>query len=189
MHVGAHAGQEAEIYRAFGAVDVVWIEADPQVLPRLREHVEPYGHRVVGALLDERPRSSVEFRRASNEMSSSLLALGTHAVEHPDITVVDTVHLPTTTLDGVCRELALERIDLLVVDVQGAELRVLRGGGQTLGRTQACYLEVNAAPLYEGCALLPEVEAFMDEAGFVRSHLALNAHGYGDALFVRRDHP
>jgi len=186
LHVGAHIGQEADCYRDLGAADVVWVEGDPEVIPRLRDHVEPRGQRVVEALLDTETRGAIEFHRASNEMSSSLLAMGTHSVEHPEITTVGTVRLPTTTLDAVRSELALGEIDLLVVDVQGAELRVLRGGEETLAAAAPCYLEVNEAPVYEGCALLPEVEGFMDDHGFVLAECTMGAHGYGDALFLRR---
>ena len=186
LHVGAHIGQEADCYRDLGATDVIWVEGDPEVIPRLRDHVEPLGQRVFEALLDTEPRRAIEFHRASNEMSSSLLAMGTHSVEHPEITTVGTVRLPTTTLDAVRGEARLGEIDLLVVDVQGAELRVLRGGEETLAATGACYLEVNEAPLYEGCALLPEVEVFMDDHGFVLAERTIGVHGYGDALFLRR---
>lgn len=39
-----------------------------------------------------------------------------------------------TTLDGLVEELNLKRIDLIKIDVEGSEVAVIRGGGETLRR-------------------------------------------------------
>ena len=39
--------------------------------------------------------------------------------------------------------------------------------------------------LYEGCALLPEIETFLNENGFKRAGINITDAGWGDALFIR----
>ena len=82
----------------------------------------------------------------------------------------------------------------LKIDVQGFELRVLRGSVETLPRVIAIESEVSFAPIYEGQALAPQVlvelqrlgfEPIWIERGFVdpMTHRMLQA----DVLFVRND--
>ena len=75
--------------------------------------------------------------------------------------------LAMTTLDDVSGASALEGPVLLKVDVQGYELEVLRGGAQTLARSEVVLLEVSLLEYNQGAPLMPEVVAFMNAAGFV----------------------
>jgi len=60
----------------------------------------------------------------------------------------------------------LERIDFLKLDVQGAELDVLRGAGHLLKDMLVVQAEVEFLPLYEGQPLFADVDAFMRASGF-----------------------
>lgn len=66
-----------------------------------------------------------------------------------------------TTLDTVTRELGVSQIDLLKLDVEGAEVLVLRGGRDALDRTKRVILE------YHSQALLHDVLELLDDHGFV----------------------
>ncbi len=61
-----------------------------------------------------------------------------------------TVHV--TTLDEFCRSQNIERIDILKLDVQGAEFLVLDGASELLSRHRISlvYCEIILAPTYEG---------------------------------------
>lgn len=184
LHVGAHAGEECDIYRVLGIGEVVWIEANERVLPALRTRVEPLGHRVIHALVSDAVGYDV-FHVANNTMSSSLLPLGTHKQFAPEIGYVYDIVMPTTTLDVLARSYDFSRLNFLNLDVQGAELRVLRGAQTVLGNMQYVYAEVNLEPVYVGCALLPELDEFLFQRGFQRVLTKLTSHGWGDALYVR----
>jgi hypothetical protein len=70
--------------------------------------------------------------------------------------------------------------------VQGYELEVLKGARKTLPQIQRLVCEVNLDEVYEGCALVDEVDAFLDEHGFRRTALDLHARGgCGDATYER----
>jgi hypothetical protein len=45
---------------------------------------------------------------------------------------------------------------------------------------------VNERELYRGCALLPEVDAFLGARGFQRVATKMTPHGWGDSFFKRR---
>jgi FkbM family methyltransferase len=44
------------------------------------------------------------------------------------------VQVPLTTIDAIARELKLDRVDVLKIDVEGSELRALQGGRETVLR-------------------------------------------------------
>ena len=78
------------------------------------------------------------------------------------------------------------KADFLNMDIQGAELKCLKGFERNLGMINAIYAEVNEKELYAGCALLPELDAWLSEHGFVRVHTHMTPHGWGDALYIRQ---
>lgn len=93
--------------------------------------------------------------------SSSLYAPADTLAVHPWLRFDDRIEVPTRTLAEVAAEAALTRIDFIHMDVQGAELDVLRGAGNLLAHVGLIWLEVEARPLYQGQPLRDDVEAFM----------------------------
>jgi FkbM family methyltransferase len=83
---------------------------------------------------------------------------------------------------------SLKEVDLLWVDVQGGEGNVFKGGGATLRRTKAVFLEVAMVRSpYEGAALFPEINEQLQSYGFTCVGLGLDGwNATGNALFVRQ---
>ena len=186
LHVGAHRAEELGDYRREGFGLVWWVEGNPDLIPALRLKVAVARHHVVHAVLADRERD-VTFHVASNGQSSSILPLGTHATEHPEVSYVRSWAARATTVDVLAASGALGQVPapLVNLDVQGAELDVLRGAERYLGGVRWVYTEVNEKELYEGCALLPEMDAWLEDRGFVRLATHMTGHGWGDALYAR----
>lgn len=100
--------------------------------------------------------------------SSSLLVPGEANAVHPWLQFTDTIKVATSRLDRLAAHLHITHIDFLHLDVQGAELMVLRGAGALLERTWTIWLEVEAVPLYVGQPVGAEVESFLRRHGFVK---------------------
>lgn len=75
--------------------------------------------------------------------------------------------LSATTLDVLMREQVIEGPCLLKIDVQGAELDVLRGGEALLQKTEYVILETSLFASYDNVPLFHQVIAFMAARGFV----------------------
>jgi FkbM family methyltransferase len=116
--------------------------------------------------------------------SSSLLAPGETVQVHRWLAFEETATVATTTLADYCAANAIERIDFMHLDVQGAELMVLAGAGPVLERIRAVWMEVETVPLYRDQPLAGEVDRFMAEHGFVCVADTVNAVS-GDRLYVR----
>lgn len=76
--------------------------------------------------------------------------------------------VPAVTIDGYCAEHGVERVDLMKIDTEGAELQVLRGARGALGRPDGptvvfeCH-DVTAASMGHRAA---DVGAFLREHGY-----------------------
>ena len=87
-----------------------------------------------------------------------------------------TVEVETETLDAWARRSGVDRIDVLKLDVQGAELAVLRGAGALLDAVRALDLEVEFNPIYRAQPLFADVDAFLRARGFVLWRLGELTH-------------
>lgn len=66
-------------------------------------------------------------------------------VEDPSL-VVGRLTVPTRTLDGVLAERGIDHVDVVKIDVEGAEDRVLAGGAATFGGTNAMTVFLDLHP-------------------------------------------
>lgn len=86
--------------------------------------------------------------------------------EGPHVNGVERI-VPATTLDKLCYKHNLAAPYLLKLDVQGAELDVLRGASEVLRNTEYMILEVSLFQFFIGGPQLYDVVTFMKEKGFV----------------------
>ena len=69
-------------------------------------------------------------------------------------------------LDDWRKVYSIPSIDAVWMDVQGAELDVLKGAAASLADTRVVMTEAGIVPYYEGQALKPEIDAFLADLGF-----------------------
>jgi FkbM family methyltransferase len=72
-------------------------------------------------------------------------------------------NITTQKLDNLLKE---EFISLLKIDVQGAELMVLKGAVETLKKTSTIILEVEFNPIYSNQPLFVEISRFLSDQNF-----------------------
>jgi len=84
------------------------------------------------------------------DYSGSIRKPKNHLVVHPWCKFEKNIVVKTKTLDTWCREREIDRIDFIWMDVQGAEIDVIRGGRNALRNTRYLYTEYNNKELYEG---------------------------------------
>jgi len=188
IHVGAHIGSDYETYRDAAFHRMFFVEANPTVFKTLEANIggKPGVKLACAAASDS--NGVTTFRITSMDQSSSILKLKRHKDIYPDIKEVETSEVPCFRLDDLLlkhQEVAAD-YNLLNIDVQGAELYVLRGAENILAAVSAINLEVNLEELYEGCALLDQIDEFLEAHGFKRIWLDTPYHPlWGDAFYVK----
>ena len=94
--------------------------------------------------------------------------------------------LKTVTLDAVVRLKQFPAPDLIKMDVQGAELDVLKGANEVLASVQHVILELQAVEYNKGAPLKDTVIEYMNSIGFDCKGIFSNNGPDGDYHFVRR---
>lgn len=161
IDIGAFRGGWTRMARdIFSDPPALMVEPQGKLIPSLQEFAATErGVSLAHALLAADAGRDVAF----NEMGtgSSMFAEASDAPR--------TVHrMTTTTLDAVAADALPDARELfLKIDVQGAELEVLRGGTATLARAALVQLETALLPYNAGAPLLPEVTAWMAERGWL----------------------
>ncbi len=170
VDVGSHVGDFAMSIRSqFGFSRALLVEPQPARCKGLASRFEGNGVKVVELALSD--RNGYEDLQVLNwDDSSSLLPLlRNDSTIHwgVDLDLREKIRCRVRTLDDLLLNVAWrEPIDLLKLDVQGAEMLVLRGAEATLPRTKMVFVEVSFRPLYEGSAVFAEVYAYLRGHGF-----------------------
>lgn len=189
IHVGAHDGNEIAVYRTMNVGKVLFIEANPEVFRRLERKFEAAPDVILASCAICDYNGTVDLRVTSNEQSSSILRLHLHRELYPAIIEVKKVAVQARTLDALIAEKDLDIADfnILNMDIQGAELRALKGGANsTLPGIEAINTEINFEELYEDGALASELDDFLALHGFKRVATTTPHHPtWGDAFYVR----
>ncbi len=189
IHVGAHQGEELPTYLELGVKHVLLIEANPELIERLRSIVATTPGVSVAHCAINDADGPVDLHVASHDDSSSILPLKLHQRIYPTIVESEVVQVPGMRLDGLMGSLGLNAADfnILCIDIQGAELRALRGAVESLESIEAVSVEINFEELYEGCAQVEDIDNFLGDRGFDRVATLTPYHSsWGDALYVRR---
>lgn len=190
-----------------GALRLVGFEPDPEQLAILREKFPE--HRFSGECVgDGRRRTFHQCRfggcsslyRPDADVINHFTGISAH--EGAQFEVIATREVQTRRLDDLDEVTAC---DYLKLDVQGAELDVLKGATDLLGNCLMAEVEVEFVPIYEGQPLFAEVDAFMRAHGFFlhrlvdlagrafrpfvvddNYHKPVSQLLWADAVFVRR---
>ena len=166
LHIGGNVGQERAIYDRLG-LEVLWIEPIPSVFDELTRNIASFPRqRAVQALVTDQAGQKHRFNVANNNgRSSSILALGQHKDIWPEIDFCDALDLTSTTVDRVAAESGLT-FDALTIDVQGAELLVLKGATETLHSVEVIGAEAADFEIYKGCTTVDELKNHLRPLGF-----------------------
>lgn len=186
LHLGAHVAEEGKVYRRNGVGEVWWVEADPEVVPTLTAHVARWPeHHVIEACVAAADGQERTFHRANNHQSSSLYELGTHRDVSPDVHYTGEFTVTTVTVDTLAAEHGI-RANFLNADLQMGEHEAILGATGFLRGVDYAYMELNWTRLYEGGALIGEMDDLMGSHGFARydTRMAGNS-GWGDGLYCK----
>lgn len=188
LHVGAHLAEERDDYFNNGCSKVVWIEANPDLITKLKTSLNAQQNIVLNYAVSDVDDQDISFKITNNGQSSSILDLAEHAHIYPTIFVEKEVKLKTKTLKTLFSEnnLDMQEIDMINLDIQGAELLALKGAGDGLSTMKAIYTEINIKELYKDCALIYELDEYLSKYDFVRVETCLDNSGtWGDALYIK----
>jgi hypothetical protein len=90
-----------------------------------------------------------------------------------------------TTLDTWAEAHGVDHVDLMWLDMQGAEMRMLQAAPRLLATTRLVHMEVSLVELYADTPLYSEVRDWMEAHGLRVVAEALAWSDGGNVLFAR----
>ncbi len=186
LHVGAHAGQEGNLYSEHGLTDTYWVEPLPHLVQELKKefsekHVIPY------AVWSKKEKMKLQI--ANNEVSSSFYKFASTNPFANQKTVSE-IEVQTLTLDDIIEGYLPgdNKPIILVLDIQGSEYEALCGlSKKNTKNILGVVIEVSETPIYEGAATAEQLRRILKQLGYNRIlSLVRPPTNHGDELFLKR---
>ena len=195
--VGARdCDDSAQFAQRFPRATIYAFECNPDTLPACRAVAAAHGnvHLTEKAVSDQAgtiafyqtdpERSATDAPGLAPGTSSMFAATGNYPEEHY---AQNRITVEAVTLNAFMRERGIGAIDILWMDVQGAELLVLNGLGERLRDLACVHMEVEFFEIYQGQALFPALHQRMTAAGFMLAGFNSYSRYAADAVYFRRD--
>lgn len=193
VHIGANTGQEIPWYLHAGHRPILAFEPHPDAFADLqRDYGDVHGVICVNAALGEEDGELTLLmpEDGDTQRGSKFHPVPWHGEGHEWTRTPSTGHLnvPLRRFDSWVAETGIDLtpFDVLVVDVQGMELEVLRGMGRTLDGFRFLNVECSERAMYDGEASAREVIDWLAAQGFEQQ---TPTETHDDILFMRMREP
>jgi FkbM family methyltransferase len=194
---GSRYGEDTcEFAKKYPEAIVYAFECNPEVLPICRKAVSEFSNIVLTerAVSDEigtvtfypidKEKTVTTWADGNQGASSLFKSSGKYKIEQY---VQKEITVESTTLNAFVSEYGISSIDLLWMDVQGAELKVLKGLGKKLNIVKVMNIEVEFMEIYKGQPLFDEIRKFLESNAFEFLEFSSKGKYSGDAIFVNSE--
>ena len=189
IHIGAHELEELSCYLKRNVSRVIWIEANPEKYELINRKIKNFENMVLGKFAAGSKKSLGNLNLANNKQSSSLLELGTHLNNYPEVKYNSIIEIEIKKVDEWIDENFNNKYlyNFINIDIQGFELEALKGMTNQLRIAEYVYLEVNFEQVYKNCPELQDIDKFLKKFGFSRIALRKTNAGWGDAFYSKNN--
>jgi len=182
LHVGAHECEELNDYKNYISIDkILWIEAIPEKVKLCKSKYPEIN--IENAIVSDKIEDIV-FKISNNGQSSSILDFGLHSHYHPYVHYVTEFTATTSLLKDILPKYDIN-YNFLNFDIQGAELKALKGMDEYLDNVSYLYTEVNSNYVYKDCALIDELDEYLKKFGLIRVETKWTEFEWGDAFYIK----
>lgn len=168
IEVGANDGRDTvEIALVFPDALIYAVECDSRLFPIFLARTKTFANVIFYPFAASDNYGFTSFYESSGQSfgSSSLLPPNLINV-NPDIIFNTNRKVLTGRISDLLKSIDCQFVDLLWMDVQGAEVMILNDLKSLLPRIGAIYLEVEMVELYKGEALYPDISKLLQGHGF-----------------------
>lgn len=186
IHVGAHKGQEVDLYEKLNIKNIMLFEPIPKIFELLKEK---YGNKYSlfnTALGNIDGTIVMNIENVNDSKSSSILEPLEHIKYYPHIIFTEKITVNITKLNNFLNH--SNDYNTMVIDTQGYELEVLKGSDKFLENINYIICEVNKEELYYGCPNVVDIDNYLIKFGFsrVETSWSWDNETWGDALYIKK---
>jgi FkbM family methyltransferase len=177
-HIGTYSLKAARVVGERG--HVISVEPNPATVQALRDNIQASGTNVISvqpvACSDSETELDLFAATRSNTGETSLSR--ENARQSGSVSAV--YHVRARPLDAILQDAGVSRVDVIKIDVEGAELLVLKGAKQTLARYSPILLvEVVDQQLQAMGTSAAELREFLRSQGYTPRHVLGSNIEYG----------
>lgn len=201
IHVGAHLGEEAELYFKFGFTNIVFVEANPKIYAELALKFKDEPRvRCFNAAISSKTEPSkfrVYISRTNNTESSSILPFDQFDKIVPTLKLKEELELMSYSLQDFIEnnDLNIENYNMLVTDIQGADYLALKGAQSYLRSFDFIITELNYLSLYKDSKNDEKIKGLLSSLGFhVEEEIIHTLYqdsnvfpAWGEGLFIKKE--
>ena len=187
--------QSIEFYKTFPNSKIYAFECNPNTLPLCKKNIIDYSDRITlvpkavnsfsgsCTFFPINQKQTVTTWKDGNPGASSLFkSNGQYTIEKY---VQDETSVACITLRDFMIEKSIDHVDIIWMDLQGAELIALKSMGEFLKKTKYIHTEVSYKPMYHGQVLFNELHEFMLSMGFISlNSLRINQCWQEDIVYL-----
>ena len=184
---GAHSGQEIEIFLNIANNNIYLFEPQKNAFNQLIN--KTHKHKKISiynfGLGSTNTKKSLFVDYENDGQSASIYEPKIHLDIFPEISFKKREEIKIITFDSL--EL---KVDLICIDIQGAELDALIGSHNSLQFTKCLVIEVSREEFYKNQPSIKEIDNFLNKNNFMRVKTKWAESGkflYGDAFYIKRD--
>ena len=177
--------QSIEFYNNFPNAKIYAFECNPNTLDICKKNIENYKDRITlveGAVCDydgeitfypiNQEKTITTWKDGNPGASSIFLSNGTYKAEHY---IQDEIKTNCHRLDSVIQKYNIKNVDIIWMDLQGAELLALKGLGNFLKQVKYMHIEVSHGEMYSGQVLFKELNDYIISNNFsIKNDLKMN---------------
>jgi FkbM family methyltransferase len=183
LHIGAHECEEIKDYEVYvPRSQILWIDALPGKVDYCKQK---YPNILIENAVVSDIIETVRFNVSNNGQSSSMLDFGLHTTFHPQVKYITCFETETKLLKSILPNYNIN-YNFLNLDIQGAELKALKGMEEYLPNVDYIYTEVNSDYVYKECALIGELDEYLLKFGLHRVETKWTDCKWGDAFYIRK---
>lgn len=198
LEVGARdCAETLKFNSAYPDADIYSFECNPATLPLCRRAVEGISqiHLIEKAVTDHDGQvtfypidqeKTITGQVDGNPGASSLFLA---SPDYPEERYVQhEIVVEATSLKSFFGQNSIEAIDLVWMDIQGAELLAFRGMQERIRDLKLIHVEVEFFEIYQGQPLFPEIRRYLSRHGFSFLGFTVYSKFSADAVFANRRH-
>ena len=176
--------QSIEFYKAFPNSTIYAFECNPNTIDICKKNIEPYGDRITlieGAVCDydgnitfypiNQQKTITTWKDGNPGASSIFKSNGKYTIE---TYIQDEMITQCHRLDSIMNKYGISNVDIIWMDLQGAELLALKGLGTYLQNVKYIHTEVSYKEMYSGQVLFEELHSYiLSNEFFIKNRLSL----------------
>jgi len=186
LEIGSRdAIQSIEFSKLFPNAKVYTFECYPPCIEKCVENIKNFQNIEIIPKAVSNINGKSKFYPISRNVGAGSLFKITKEYGHDCVFPQEQVNVESIRIDTWAKEKGIEKIDLVWIDIQGAEYEAFEGMGEFLPNIQAIYTEVENKELYIGQKLMKDVTQLLDEKGFfLLKYTQMSVRLWGNAIFI-----